>query len=159
MSILLLGIILTFLYTTISENRMSNQNLAERERKINKEKKFVDLFHRDLIEAISVRHTLTKNRNSIIEIKTKNSLYDSPLVYVKWFLYEDFEKVIRAESVSNIKFPVKREELFKVRLDEVLNGIRVFRAYSKNKDKNKLLLHFQEANSTKPFVFEFYKLN
>ena len=157
-SITLLGLILSFLYGTVSQVRMSNSNLNIREKRLNKHEKFINLMHLDLIEAFSVSYKNTKNKNSYLILKTKNSLYETPYTYVYWFFNEDTQQVIRAESPQSFTIPAKDEDLFKIRFDVLLEDIEIFRFYTNKTNSNKLLLHFKEENEREPFVFEFFKV-
>lgn len=153
-SIVIIGLITSYLYGTLGQVKKSNSLLYERDVKTRDRAFFLSLFNRDTLESTSSKITSSiKGESSVLHLQTKNSLYNSHYVYVKWFLHEDLKTVIRAESVKDFQLPVKEERLHWVRFDTALENIEVFRIFESSK-RDGLLLYSVDLNGTKS-VFEF----
>ncbi|GEM_PF-1382522 len=145
LSIFLLGMIIAYLYGTLGELSKSNEVLQKREENLIKEERFINLLRRDLFEAREVYITETVSKNSLLSIRTKNSLYNSGLTNVVWFLNIEEAQLVRAESLQTITLPVSLEkehlvhfESFYLMIDGI-DKIENFKIYASS-DKKSILL-------------------
>jgi len=152
-SVVLMGIIISYLYGTLGGLRHSNMLLEERDKGLTKNEILINLLNRDLVEAKQLKIIRTKSLNSILELRTKNSLYNSHFVYVKWFLNPESNLLIRAESTTTFKLPVLMDNLHFVRFDVFAKDIEMFKIY-KSKDKKSILVSTKDMNSSEIFAIE-----
>jgi len=157
-SVVLMGIIISYLYGTLGGLRHSNQLLEERDAVLGKGEIFLNLINRDLLESKKLNIRKEKSENSVLELTTKNSLYDSHFVYVKWFLNLEENVLVRAESPKDFKLPVLMEKQYLVRFDILVENVDMFKVY-KSKDKKSLLISTKDINTTKIFAIELMNRN
>ena len=153
LSIVIMGIMFAYLYSTLGNLRKSNQILEIMDKKIQVKERFINLIYRDVLEATNLKVVIKKSLNSVLELRTKNSLYDSHFVYVKWFLNIDKNILVRAESITNFKLPVSDERLHFVQFDEVLNNIDFFKSF-KSAHNNSILVSTKDLNTSEIFAIE-----
>jgi hypothetical protein len=153
-SIVIIGLITSYLYGTLGGVRKSNSLLLLRDIQTREKSNFTTLLNRDILESTSSKMTMSiKGESTVLHLQTKNSLYNSHYVYVKWFLHEELKEIIRAESVKDFQLPVKEERLHWVRFDKILENIETFKIFQSSK-KDGLLLYTVDQNETES-VFEF----
>ncbi len=154
LSIFLIGLIVAYLYGTLGELTKSNEILQKRDDQIVKEERFINLLRQDLFDARSVSITETGSKNSLLQLKTKNSLYNSGLTNVLWFLNTDENLIIRAESVHAITIPVPLEKEHLISLEPFTisikgsNKIGNFKIYRSVDNKNILIAIRPLINNT-----------
>jgi prepilin-type N-terminal cleavage/methylation domain-containing protein len=154
LSIVIIGIIVSFLYGTLGGLKRSNSLLIERDIKLNKNEIFLNLFRRDLLEAKKVSINKSSSQNSILSLETKNSIYNSHYAFVKWLLNPDTNQLIRAESTREFTLPITMEKVHLVRLDIFKEGVEEFLIYQSN-DKKGILLSVKDMNTSEMFAIEF----
>lgn len=156
LSIVIIGLISSYLYGTLGQIQLSNSLLADRDRKLKEREEFLSLLHKDILQSnLTSISNSQKGDNHILNLRSKNSLYSSHYVYIKWFLHEELKTVIRAESTKDFQMPVRDERLHWVQFDEVTENIEVFKLFMSNK-KDGLLLYTKDLNGTES-IFEFLK--
>ena len=161
LSIFLIGLIVAYLYGTLGELKNSNDILQKRDEQIIKEERFINLLRRDLFDARSVSITETGSKNSLLQLKTKNSLYNSGLTNVLWFLNTDENLIIRAESVHAITIPVPLEKEHLIRFEPFsltikgIDKIGHFKIYQ-SKDQKNILIAIQPLTNSMISEEDFY---
>lgn len=106
-SVLLLGIIFTYLYSTINSVKQQNNHYLEKTKTLKKEKQLFTLFSLDFAQAlgsISISQTL---KYDIVNFKTKNSLYEIIEPHVTYFVSKKENTLIRIESIGDLNFDNK----------------------------------------------------
>jgi len=157
-SIVLMGIIISYLYGTLGGLKHSNNLLQKRDEKLSKNEIFLNLLSRDLLESKKTSIRRTKSLNEVLELHTKNSLYNSHFVYVKWFLHLEEHSIIRAESTQTFTLPVSTEKIHFVKFDVFVENIEEFHIYS-SRDKKSVLISTKDINNSKIFAIELMKRN
>jgi len=153
-SIVIIGIIVSYLYGTLGNLNRSNSLLANRDKGLLKREIFLNLIRRDILEATKISiPPLKTSQNNILELETKNSIYNSHFAYVKWFLNIDTHQIIRAESIKSFSLPVNIEKIHFVRFDTFQDNVEEFRIYQ-SKDKKSILLSIKDVNSSSIFAIE-----
>lgn len=132
-SILLLSIIAMFLYSTTSSLQKRNKIFAQREKLLEKDDKLLDLLYDDIFESDELN--ISGNEFTILNIHTKNTLYDIDYPYVTWMVYKNDNTLLRFESVLPFsKMNVDNNYLYHI--SKVSNDCEVFKIYqSKKRDK------------------------
>jgi len=152
-SIVLMGIMFAYLYSTLGNLRKSNKILEVMDKKTQVKERFINLIYQDVLEATNLKLVTKKSLNSVLELRTKNSLYNSNFVYVKWFLNIDNNILVRAESTTDFKLPVSDEKLHFVQFDEVLHNIDFFKCFQASRN-NAILVSTKDLNNSKIFAIE-----
>ena len=152
-SVVLMGIIISYLYGTLGGLRHSNMLLENRDKILSKDEVLLNLLNRDLLETKELKISGTKSLNYILELRTKNSLYNSNFVYVKWFLNIDSNLLIRAESTKKFKLPVLIDNLHFVKFDIFAENIEMFKVYKSSKGKS-ILISTKDMNTSEIFAIE-----
>lgn len=157
-SVVLMGIIISYLYGTLGGLRHSNSLLENRDKQLYKNEIFLNILNRDLLETKTLAIRKTKTLNSILALRTKNSIYNAHFVYVKWFLNIDKNILVRAESVKDFTLPVTMGREFAVRFDIFKEDVEFFKIY-KSHDKKSILVSTKDLNNSKVFAIEMMNVN
>lgn len=153
LSIFLIGLIVSYLYGTLGELKHSNDLLFERDKQLNEDEVFLNLLRRDLLEAESSAITNGTSENSLLSIKTKNSLYNSYFAHVKWFVNSEKNLLIRAEAPIDFSIPITMDKFHKVRIESFRENVENLKIYL-SKDGYSVLFSFKDINSSKIFAVE-----
>lgn len=152
-SIVIIGIIVSYLYGTLGDLKHSNSLLVERDEKLTDNEIFLNLIRTDILEAGKVAISTGASKNHLLHLETKNSLYNSHFAYVKWFLNLDTHQLIRAESPIDFTLPVTLEKMHFVRFDIFKENVDELNMYQ-SKDKSSILLSTKDINTSKIFAIE-----
>ena len=108
-SIVILGIMFTYLYTTINSTKKLNANYITKSDVIKDEKQIFKLFNLDFAQIIgSVKITHSK-KYDVVVFKTKNSIYQIIEPTVTYFVSKKDKALIRVESLKPFSFDVKEK--------------------------------------------------
>lgn len=107
-SILLLGIIFTYLYSTIDSLKLQNNHYIQKSESIQKEAKLFGMLNLDIAQARSVSISRS-GRYDILNIKTKNSLYGMIDPNVIYFVSKKDSALIRVESLDGFDMNNKEQ--------------------------------------------------
>jgi len=151
-SIVLLGIIATFLYSTVSNLEKTNKIFAANEKKLSEKEKIVDLLYDDLFSANSL--ALKGQQYSLISMQTSNSLYDIAQPYVTWLVSKENNTLLRLESTREFK-NTDSQSMDYVHITKVRENCELFKIYQSKKREN-ILIHLKFKNQ-EPIVYEFSK--
>ena len=151
-SVVLLGIIATFLYTSVSNLEKNNRIFSKTAKDLETREKVIDLLYNDIFVAKTLK--ITGNEYSTISMQTKNSLFEISQPYVTWAVSRDKKTLLRFESVK------KYDENFTQNSDyfhisKVGENCEVFKIYQSNKKKY-ALVHIQFKDK-QPLIYEFVK--
>lgn len=108
-SIILLGIIFTFLYTTIDSLKQQNNHYIKKADSIKKEKKIFALFNLDIAQAIGSISITHASRYDLMQFKTKHSIYEIIEPSVLYFVSKKEHALVRVESLEPFKLDNKEQ--------------------------------------------------
>ena len=150
-SIVLLGLIFTYLSSTINSVKQQNNNYIEKSDLLQKEKKLFLLFNLDLAQSITPIVSNVKGRYDIVNFKSKNSIYDIIDPHITYFVSKKDNALIRVESLEG--FDIKnKDQLTKTFLyaDILTPNCKSFKAdYT-----NGVVTVMFRAQDIKPMVFK-----
>ena len=150
-SVILLGLIVTFIYKALENMQTSNQIFKNRSKELEKEEKIIKLLYEDILEADYIKITGGKKYKAV-ELKTNSSLYNISKPKVLWFVSNYKSTLTRAEST---KLPLNYENRFLSHITKIKENCETFVVKRSNK-KDKILIYIKFKNE-KPIVFEFFK--
>jgi prepilin-type N-terminal cleavage/methylation domain-containing protein len=141
-SIMLLGIILPALYSSVDLLRDSNTHLLEYLEKSKKVTQATDTLFLDIASSDG-NLTIQKDEFSRFCIEqTQNSLYALSSPRVCWIVLKKERILVRVEGIGYM-LPLRSEE--RVEVDPIMKGIEIFDVYrSKDKEKSKVLVLLQQ---------------
>ena len=145
-AILLFSLITVFLSSTLQSLHQSSSALEKNNRHNSKESKVLKLLIEDIQESDTLQIIPSDDYISL-ELHTRSSIYAMGHAYVRWFVDPKTKVLIRSESAFKLSPPYIDEELHQVHLDEALQKLQWFKAYS-SKDRSALLiaLNFENKN-------------
>jgi prepilin-type N-terminal cleavage/methylation domain-containing protein len=158
LAIFLFGILTTFLYSIAGELRFSNSLLQERDKRFNERNQFIEILRKDLFGAEEFSIEKRNSENMVLHMRTTNSLYNSYLAYVKWFLHPETHTLVRAESSSVFVLPVLADKLHLVRFDPIWKNLENFRAYL-SKQNDGIIVSTKDINTSQIFAIELPKFS
>jgi len=151
-SVVLLGIIVTFLYSTVSSLEKTNKIFAANEKELSQREKVIDVLYDDIFLANSLK--IEGLKNSMLSMQTSNSLFDITNPYVTWFISHQKDTLLRFEST--IKFQdINSENADYFHISKIGENCEVFKIYQSKKKEN-ILIHIKFKDQD-PIVYEFSK--
>ena len=150
-SIVLLGIMFTYLYSTINSTKKQNNNYIEKSEIIKNEKQIYRLFNLDFAQIIGAVKITHSKKYDVLEFKTKNSIYQIIEPTVTYFVSKKDNALIRVESLAPFKFDLK-EEIDKVFLYADVLVIDCISFKASHKDGFISILF--RSNSLRPMVLK-----
>ncbi len=157
LALTLFGIVVSFLYGTLGELKLSNELLLKKDEQLVEREKFIEVLNRDIFEAQGFKVENRNSGNMVLHLQTKNSLYNSNFVYTKWFLNLENNILVRGESPEVFTLPVPNERLHFVRFDEVLRDVERFQVFD-SKKKDGVIISIKDLNTSEIFAVEIMKL-
>ncbi len=151
-SVVLLGIIVTFLYSTVSNLEKTNRIFAANEKALSKREKVIDLLYDDIFTANSL--TLSGFEYSLASMQTNNSLFDIASPYVTWLVSKEKNTLLRFESTKKFK-DIDSQNSDYFHISKVGENCEVFRVYQSKKKEN-ILIHLKFKDED-PIIYEFSK--
>lgn len=150
-SIVLLGLIFTYLSSTINSVKQQNNHYIEKSDLLQKEKDIFLLINLDIAQAIGEVSISKQGRYDLIQLKSKNSLYQIIEPNITYFISKKDNALIRVESLATFDFKDK-DQLSRTFLyaDILADNIQSFKAGSKDGLINILF----RAKNIKPMVFK-----
>lgn len=151
-SIFLLGLIVNFLYSAIGNLQKTNMLFNQKSINFQKDQKLLDLIYDDIFLAESLN--ITGIKNSVIDLRTANSLFDIEQPYVTWLIGKENNTLLRFEST--LPFSSMTSDNNKMyHISKAEEDCERFNIY-KSKDQNNILIHIKFKNQ-EPLVYEFFK--
>ncbi len=151
-SVLLLGIIVTFLYSTVSNLERTNKIFAANEKALSEKEKIVDLLYDDIFTANSLK--ITGLEYTLTSMQTNNSLFDIAQPYVTWLVSREKNTLLRFESTKKFE-NINSQNSDYFHISKVGENCEVFKVYQSNKKEN-ILIHIKFKDQT-PMIYEFSK--
>ncbi|MEA1956666.1 MAG: prepilin-type N-terminal cleavage/methylation domain-containing protein [Campylobacterota bacterium] len=150
-SIVLLGIIFTYLYGTINSLKQQNNPYLEKSDLIKEEQKIFKLINLDFIHLIGKVTISHKQNYDIVHFKTKNSIYQIIEPNVSYFVSKKDNSLIRIETLEPFDFSSKSEvsEIF-LYADIISEDCISFKVTTKNNFVNVLF----RTKKLKPMVLK-----
>jgi prepilin-type N-terminal cleavage/methylation domain-containing protein len=151
-SVFLLGLIINFLYSAVANLQKTNIMFYNKSSKLQKNEKILDLIYNDIFLANSIK--IAGRKNSSIDLKTSNSIYDIDSPYVSWVLSKRDNMLLRFESTQKFTdMTSDNKHLYHV--TNVAINCERFHIYQ-SKDKNNILIDIK-LKDQKRLVYEFFK--
>ena len=136
-SIILIALIVGYLFQTLKVLDSSNKSLKTHSQTRQYIRKIKKIFILDIMQATKIKLRRTKNKNfDFLELEsTNNSLHNLSMPKVTYFITNK-HSLIRVEGF-NYQLPLNSDTLYKVKFDEVIKDVKLFKIY-KGKKKIKL---------------------
>jgi prepilin-type N-terminal cleavage/methylation domain-containing protein len=151
-SVVLLGIIVTFLYSTVSTLQQTNKIFSENERNLNKKEKVIELLYDDLFGANDLQ--LSGFKYSLASMQTTNSIYNIANPYVTWLVSKENNTLLRFESIKKFS-NINSQNNYYYHISKVAENCEIFKIYQ-SKKKEHILIHIQ-LKGEEPIIYEFAK--
>ncbi len=151
-SIFLLSIIAIFLYNTIGSLQKSNTVLSKSVNHFSIADKISDLLYDDIFLSSDIN--ITDRDNTILQLQTKNSIYNIEMPYVSWFVARENDTLLRIESI--LPFSKKNSENANYyHISKVQSDCEKFKVMQSKKGDTVLI--YVKFKSKEPILFEFPK--
>ena len=151
-SVILLGIIVVFLYETVSNLEQTNRIFSDNENSLSKKERILDLLYEDIFLANSV--DIKGIDNSLVSIQTSNTLFDIAQPNVTWLVVREKNTLLRFESTKEFE-KMSSDNSDYYHISKVGENCEIFKVYQSNKKEN-ILIHIQFKDQ-EPMVYEFSK--
>jgi len=106
-SIVLLGLIFTYLYGTINSMKQQNRSYIVKSDNMHYQRKVYQLFYLDISRIVGGVAISIGDSYDRISFKTKNSLYEIDNPYITYFVSKKDKALIRIESLKPFNFNSK----------------------------------------------------
>jgi len=151
-SIFLLGIIVVFLYQATSSLQKSNEIFYQNEKKLEVGEDIVNMLYKDIFYSNKIE---IKGKDSVLlNLKTKNSLFDITMPYVSWFVSKDENTLLRFESIYPFS-KMNNQNSYYYHISVVAKECEKFQIYQSK--KKKYILIYIKLKNKEPIIYEFYK--
>jgi len=151
-SVVLLGIIVVFLYSTVSNLQKTNEIFAANEKALSKKEKVVDMLYEDIFTANTL--TIEGLEYSLVSMQTANTLYNIAQPYVTWLVSKEKNTLLRFESIKKFK-NINSNNADYYHISKVGENCEIFKVYQSTK-KDNILVHIKFKDQT-PIIYEFSK--
>jgi len=151
-SIMLLSIIAIFLYSTVSNLQKQNKMFSKLQHRVQKKEKIIDLLYDDIFESDELN--ITNKEFSLINIKTKSTIFNISHPYVTWLVSRDKNTLLRFESILPFD-RLNSQNSYYYHISKVGENCEKFQIYQSSK-KNKILIYIK-FKEKKPMIYEFAK--
>ena len=151
-SVILLGIIVVFLYETVSNLEQTNRIFSNNENSLSKKERILDLLYEDIFLANSLE--IKGTDNSLVSIQTSNTLFDIAQPNVTWLVVREKNTLLRFESTKEFE-KMSSDNSDYYHISKVGENCEIFKVYQSNKKEN-ILIHIQFKDQ-EPMVYEFSK--
>lgn len=135
-SISIFMILILFLYKVLDQTKYSNTLLLEKGKQLEISNRLHDILLEDIAESKKVSITMTKEKNSLVRIETRNSYHNPYYKYVTYMISSNF-KLLRIESLEvfntgeNVNIDLFLENAY---IDILANDVELFEV--KNSELN-----------------------
>jgi len=99
-SIVLLGLIFTFVYSAINSMKQQNNHYISKSNEVEIQEKIFSLLNLDITQVIGGISISSGDRFDIIQFKTKNSIYQIVEPNVTYFVSKKDKALVRIESIN-----------------------------------------------------------
>lgn len=135
-SISIFMILILFLYKVLDQTKYSNTLLLEKGKQLEISNRLHDILLEDIAESKKVSITMTKEKNSLVRIETRNSYHNPYYKHVTYMISSNF-KLLRIESLEvfntgeNVNIDLFLENAY---IDILANDVELFEV--KNSELN-----------------------
>jgi len=151
-SVVLLGIIVTFLYSTVSTLEKTNRIFAKNEKMLSQQEEILDTLYDDIFLANTL--TLSGLDNSLVSIQTSNSLFNITQPHVTWLVSKQKNTLLRFESIKQFKnMNSQNSDYFHI--SKIAENCENFKIYQSKTQEN--ILIYIKFKDQKPLIYEFSK--
>ena len=151
-SITLLGIIVIFLYSSTTALQKSNKIFYENEKKLEVGEDILNMLYKDIFQSNELN--ISGKNSVLLNLKTKNSLFNISMPYVSWFVSKDENTLLRFESIYPFS-KMNNQNSYYYHISVVAKECEKFQIYQ-SKNKKYILIYIKLKNS-EPLIYEFYK--
>jgi prepilin-type N-terminal cleavage/methylation domain-containing protein len=141
-SIVLLGLIMTFLYGAINNVSLSNNIVKDKQEKIVEYSKEINLLKEDIFNAYDI-NIISTGKYNVVFLETDNSLHGIDKPFVIWYVSTYHNALVRLESSEVITLPLAYTKDQLVYIDKIMDGIEKFKLYKSN-DQEKVLFYIED---------------
>ncbi|MDA3909704.1 MAG: prepilin-type N-terminal cleavage/methylation domain-containing protein [Sulfurimonas sp.] len=150
-SIVLLGIMFTYVHTIINSIKVQNNRYLEKADTIHSEQRIFNLLSLDIAEATSTISISHASRYDLISLKTQNSIYEIINPNILYFVSKKDNALIRVESLEALKLDNKEQITQAFLYADILTTDTQSFKVSQEGDFVTIMLR---APSLKPMVFQ-----
>lgn len=150
-SIVLLGIMFTYVHTILNSIKAQNNRYLEKADKIHSEQKIFNLISLDIAESTSKISISHATRYDLISFTTQNSIYEIINPTVLYFVSKKDNALIRVESLEALKLDNKEQITKSFLYADILSTNTQSFKVSQEGDFVTIMLR---APSIKPMVFQ-----
>ena len=136
-SIVLLGLVITFLLSTLGGLQLNSETVRLKSDEKYKQAKMIDLLQNDVISS-SHLSIVESDHYISLELQTLSSIYQINNPFVRWFVDPKKKTLIRSESAKAYLPPYDQDKLYEIHLDAVAKECDWFKSFES--DDNKTLL-------------------
>jgi len=130
-SVVILVLISVYMYGALAGSRTAFGALQRGSGAEHNRTMLYTLLFRDLMEADTIKSLQTEDRRyNLLQLRTRNSLYDMPYPYVLWYVNAQNKQLVRLESSRGIKLPVPYEDQVFLHADAFVRGVTDFNLYA-----------------------------
>ena len=155
-SIVLLGIMFTYVYTIINSTKAQNNHYLKKADTIQTEQKIFNLLSLDIAESTSKISISNGFRYDLISFKTQNSIYEIVNPNVLYFVSKKESALIRVESLEPLKLDNKEQVAHAFLYADILTTDTLSFKASQDGDFVTIMLR---SPSLKPMVFQIPTIN
>jgi len=132
-SVVILVLITVYMYGAMAGSRTTMGALKRGSEAEHNRTMLYTLLFRDIMEADSVKSVSTENRRyHLLQLQTRNSLYDMPAPYVLWYVNAQSKSLVRLESSREISLPIGYDDRVYVHADVFAKEVTDFNLYVQN---------------------------
>jgi len=154
-SVALLGLIAMFVSSTILQTKNNNTLFNEKLQEDGRFEIVSNRLYKDIYQSSTIS-VQTNKRYSILNIKSRSSVYGIPEPYIVWLVLKEDNTLVRMESARKISLPIKEESRKHIFIDVAIKECTNF-SVNQSKDKNSTLVYLSRKNGDKS-LFEIMKL-
>lgn len=137
-SVVLISMLALFLYGALGGTRASNKTMQKHAGAEALRLKIYELLYRDCVESYEVSTLATSDKHyQVLQLQTKNSLYDIAAPYVTYFVHAETRQLIRLEAPVAITLPIPYEARERIHVDVIDENVSDFNFYTAQEEKKK----------------------
>jgi prepilin-type N-terminal cleavage/methylation domain-containing protein len=130
-SVVLISLLALFLYGALGGTRASNTTLQKHARAETLRLKIYELLYRDCVESYDAATLATSNKHyQVLQLQTKNSLYNIAAPYVTYFVHSETLQLIRLEAPTEITLPIPYDARERIHVDVIDENVTDFNFYT-----------------------------
>ena len=155
-SIVLLGIMFTYVYTILNSVKTQNNRYLEKADTIQKEQKIFNLLSLDIAKSIGKISISHGSRYDLISFTTQNSIYEIINPNILYFVSKKDNALIRVESLEPLKLDNKEQIVHTFLYADILTTHTI--SFKASQDDNFVTVMLRSP-SLKPMVLQIPTMN